>query len=56
MQKLDGPAARSYVPLLLLEAYGGLCTRADAICFLSRALTLGVLTVGCQIYGGFFYP
>lgn len=53
---------RSYVPLLLLEADGELCTRADTICFLSRALTLDILTVDCQIYGlflccsFFFFP
>lgn len=41
------------MPLLLLEAYRGLCARADTICFLSRALTLDILTVGYQIYGGF---
>lgn len=41
------------MPLLLQEAYRRFCTRADTICFLSRVLTLDILTVGCQIYGVF---
>lgn len=50
MKKVDGITNRSYTPLLVLDAYRGLCTRADTKCFCNRALTLDVLAVVCQIY------